>query len=126
MLQVFEDARKAVREDRDLIDCRDRAYEISRTAEQLYGDGKNAMDVAVIRRAELQAAATDRMSTSAHRLNILAALFFPIATLGAIFGTTLTEDWPLSESVIPFALFVAVGLSAGLILAAFITRAATS
>lgn len=122
MLQVFEEARKAIREDRDLIDCRDRAYELSRTAEQLYADAKNSMDVAVIRRAEQQAAASERMALGAHRLNVLAALFFPVATLGAVFGTSLTEEWWMSYSVLPFTAFVAVGLLSGIVLALFITR----
>ncbi len=65
-----------------MIDHRDRAYELSRQAELLYDDAKNSMDVAVVRRAEEQARASHQMTSSAHRLNIMAALFFPFATLG--------------------------------------------
>lgn len=122
MQQVFEEARAAVPEDREMIDCRDRAYEISRTAELLYSDAKNAMDVAVVRRAEEQAESSHRMAQASHRLNVLLAMFFPIATLAAMFSTVFTEGWNLSESPIPFALFVGVGLVAGLILTLFITR----
>lgn len=122
MLQVFEEARKAVPGDRDLIDCRDRAYEISRTAELLYSDAKNAMDVAVVRRAEQQAEASDRMSLASHRLNVLLAMFFPIATLAAMFSTVFTEGWQMSDSPVPFLLFIGVGLLSGLVLTLFITR----
>lgn len=122
MLQAFEEARKAVQDDRDLIDARDQAYEIARTAELLYNDAKNSMDVAVVRRAEQQAAASDRMELAAHRLNVLAALFFPIATLGAVFGTTLTEGWSISRSIVPFAIFLGVGLLSGIIMAVLVTR----
>ncbi|QDV15104.1 hypothetical protein CA51_50160 [Rosistilla oblonga] len=122
MLQVLEEARKEVPQDRDLIECRDRAYEISRTAELLYGDAKNAMDVAVVRRAEQQAEASDRMARASHRLNVLLAMFFPIATLAAMFSTVFTEGWRLSDSPLPFVMFVGVGLLSGLLLTLFITR----
>jgi hypothetical protein len=122
MLDVLEEARKAKPEDRSLIDLRDRGYELARWAELLYDDAKNAMDVAVVKRAEEQAAASHRMLVSAHRLNLLAALFFPFGTLGAIFGTTLTDNWSWSRSVQAFAAFLIVGLISGLMLAAFISR----
>ncbi len=89
-----------------LIEQRDRAYEVARRCELLYDDAKNGMDVAVIRRAEEQAAAAHEMTLAAHRLNKLAAAFFPIATLGAIFGTTLTDNWSWSRTAGPFALFL--------------------
>ncbi len=88
----------------------------------MYDDAKNSMDVAVVRRAEEQAAASHRMLVSAHRLNVLAALFFPFATLGAIFGTTLTDNWSWSHSPFPFAFFIGFGLLFGALLAAFISR----
>ncbi len=122
LLETLEEARKAVPSDRSLIDHRDRAYELSRWADLMYDDAKNSMDVAVVRRAEEQASASHRMLVSAHRLNVLAALFFPFATLGAIFGTTLTDNWSWSHSSAPFALFLLVGLLCGAMLAAFISR----
>lgn len=122
LLETLEEARKAVPSDRSLIDHRDRAYELSRWSDLMYDDAKNSMDVAVVRRAEEQAASSHRMMVSAHRLNVLAALFFPFATLGAIFGTTLTDNWSWSHSALPFVLFLMGGLVCGLILAVFISR----
>jgi len=122
MSNVLAEARQAVPDDRPLIDQRDRAYELARWAELLYDDAKNSMDVAVVKRAEEQAAASHRMLVTAHRLNILAALFFPFGTLGAIFGTTLTDNWQWSHSILPFVGFLMVGLVAGLLLAASIAR----
>lgn len=124
LLETLEEARKAVPSDRSLIDHRDRAYELSRWSDLMYDDAKNSMDVAVVRRAEEQASSSHRMLVSAHRLNVLAALFFPFATLGAIFGTTLTDNWNWSHSAGPFALFLLVGLICGPLLAAFISREA--
>ncbi len=121
-LEVLEEARKSLPTDRNMIDHRDRAYELSRQAELLYDDAKNSMDVAVVRRAEEQARASHQMTSSAHRLNIMAALFFPFATLGAVFGTTLTDNWSWSQSMLPFLLFLLLGLATGAVLAVFVSR----
>ncbi len=122
LLDALEEARKALPKERQLIDHRDRAYDLSRQAELLYEDAKNSMDVAVIRRADEQANATHQMTIAAHRLNMLAAVFFPFATLGAIFGTTLTDNWSWSQSPLPFILFLIIGLLVGLALSLFIVR----
>ncbi len=124
LMETLEEARKALPEERTLIDHRDRAYDLSRQAELLYEDAKNSMDVAVIRRADEQASSTHQMTVAAHRLNMLAAMFFPFATLGAIFGTTLTDNWSWSHSALPFILFLMTGLLIGLTLAQFIARPA--
>jgi hypothetical protein len=62
------------------------------------------------------------MMLAAHRLNILAALFFPFAILGSILGTTLTDNWTWSHSAIPFVLYVVAGSVIGLLLTRFISR----
>lgn len=124
LYDVLQEARKAAPERRELIDLRDRAYEASRNAELLFQDAKNAMDVAVVRRAEEQALSSHKMGVSAHRLNTMAAIFFPLATLGTIFGTSFTENWTWSKSPFPFILFLIAGLLAGIILAIFVNRPA--
>jgi len=125
LLETLEEARKALPEERPLIDHRDRAYDLSRQAELLYEDAKNSMDVAIIRRADEQANSTHQMTVAAHRLNMLAAMFFPFATLGAIFGTTLTDNWSWSHSVLPFVLFLIAGLLIGVVLAGIIAKPAS-
>ncbi len=122
LLETLEDARKSLPDERSLIDHRDRAYDLSRQAELLYEDAKNSMDVAVIRRADQNANSTHRMTIASHRLNMLAAMFFPFATVGAIFGTTLTDNWSWSNSALPFVFFLITGLLIGLVLAMFIAR----
>lgn len=122
LLDTLEEARKALPEERTLIDHRDRAYDLSRQAELLYEDAKNSMEVAIIRRADEQASSTHQMTVAAHRLNMLAAMFFPFATLGAIFGTTLTDNWSWSHSALPFVLFLITGLLIGIVLAGVIAK----
>ena len=122
LLETLEEARKAIPDDRALIDHRDRAYDLSRQADLLYESAKNALDVAVVRRADEQAQTSQKMMLAAHRLNILAALFFPFATLGAVFGTTLTDNWTWAHSAIPFLLYILVGGLTGLLLTRFVSR----
>ena len=121
-LEALEEARKAVPDARELIDHRDRAYELARQADLLYEDAKNSMDVAIVRRADEQAHSAHKMMVATHRLNMLAALFFPFATLGAIFGTTLTDNWSWSQSPAPFFLFVLISLLGGTVLTLFVTQ----
>jgi Mg2+ and Co2+ transporter CorA len=124
LLAALEDARKAFPKERSIIDHRDKAYELTRQAELLYEDAKNSMEVALIRRADEQTAATHQMTVAAHRLNMLVAIFFPMATLGSIFGTTLTDNWTWSKSPIGFFVFLVVGFLCGLGLIYFVSRPA--
>ena len=86
LYRVLQEARKLCPEYRDIIDARDRAYSVERSADLLFNATRNALDFTVAKQAEQQASASHRMATAAHRLNILAAVFFPIITLTAIFG----------------------------------------
>lgn len=121
LLATLEEARKAFPKERSLIDHRDKAYDISRQVDLLYEDSKNAMQVTLIRRADEQTAVTHRMAVAAHRLNLLAAVFLPLATLGAIFGTTLTDNWSWSETPTGFVCFLGVGIATGLFLVRFVS-----
>jgi hypothetical protein len=120
--QVLQDARKAVPDDHDLIDFRDQAYDVERNAELLYTDARNGLEYALARRAEDQAAAAHEMSVASHRLNVLAAFFFPIATLSAVFGVNLRHGWENVPPPGPFLIMLAAGLACGFILKGFITR----
>ena len=93
----------------------------------MISDARNALQFATARKAEEQAAASHQMALSAHRLNILAAFFFPIAALTAIFGTNLTH--PLERYLPPPYAFLAVigtGVVLGLILAGYFIRMSLS
>lgn len=120
--QVLQEARQALPEARDMINFRDRAYEIERTAELLYSETKNGLDFAVAKQAEEQAKASHRMSVSAHRLNVLAAFFFPLATLSAIFGVNLLHGFEEMPPPIPFLILLGAGLLSGIVLTMFVTR----
>lgn len=125
MHQVLQEARKACPAYRELINLRDRAYDTQRTAELLYEGAKNGLDFAVAQRAEEQAQASHRMSVSAHRLNLLASFFFPIATLSAIFGVNLQHGWEDVPAPVPFLVVIGLGLVLGAILTSFVTKKPT-
>ena len=106
--------------DRDIIVFRDRAVEIERAAALVYEDAKNGMDFAIARETEEQSQSSQRMAISAHRLNVLAAFFFPLATLGAIFGMNLKIGLEEEVFPIPFLIVLVFGLIAGLVIKSFI------
>ena len=110
---VLQEAREKISGDRDLINARDRAYELERNAELLVSDVRNALDFATARKTEEQAAAAHRMAVSGHQLNMLVAFFFPIAALTSVFGTNLSH--PLEQYLPPPYAFLSV-IGAGLIL----------
>ena len=123
---VLQEARETCPDIRELINLRDRAYGIERSAELLLAEVKNALDVAVAKRAEEQAATSHRMSVSAHRLNMLAAFFFPIASLMAIFGANLRHGWEDTWPPIPMLVVIALGLALGGILTVFVSKRPSS
>jgi hypothetical protein len=119
---VFQEARKECPEDREIINFRDRAYEIERNAELLYSETKHSLDYAVAKRAEEQAESSRHMAVAAHRLNLLAAFFFPIATLSSIFATSLRHGLEDYLPPLPLLAMVGIGLLAGCILTGFVAR----
>lgn len=124
---VLQSAREAVGDDRRLITARDKAYELARRAELLYEDSKNGLDFAVALRAEQNAEHSRQMAVAAHRLNLLVAFFFPIATLMAIFGANLGNGlarYDAHLAPLPLLGIIAFALVCGAILTWFVTRPA--
>lgn len=118
---VMQEARKSISNDRDLINLRDRAYEIERRTEILYAGCQNGLEYAIARKAEEQAEASARMAKSAHRLNLLAAFFFPFATIAGVFGMNVKSGLEDSPAPQTFLLMLGIGLVAGIFLTTFIT-----
>lgn len=120
--QVLQEARRLEPGDRNIINLRDQCYDLSRTAELLYDATKNAMEMAQTRRAEEQAAASMEMAASAHRLNWLVALFFPLATLTGVFGMQLATGLESYAKPWPMVAVCIVGLVFGVILSSLVIR----
>ena len=120
LYDVLQEARKEVPDDRQLLNARDRAYDLDRNVELLLDNARNGLEFMIARRAEQQAVEAHKMAVSAHRLNLLVAFFFPIATLAAVMGTNLRHGFEEVHSPFPFVGMLAIGLVAGIILRGFL------
>ena len=120
LYDVLQESRKEVPDDRQLLNARDRAYDLDRNVELLLDNARNGLEFMIARRAEQQAEEAHKMAVSAHRLNLLVAFFFPIATLAAVMGTNLRHGYEEIHSPFPFVGMLAIGLFAGIILRGFL------
>jgi hypothetical protein len=120
LYDVLQESRKEVPDDRQLLNARDRAYDLDRNVELLLDNARNGLEFMIARRAEQQAVEAHKMAVSAHRLNLLVAFFFPIATLAAVMGTNLRHGYEEIHSPFPFVGMLAIGLVAGIILRGFL------
>lgn len=115
---ALQEARELVPDDRDVISLRDLAGTIDRTAEVLHHDAKNGLDFVVARSAEDQSRRTYEMTVASHRLNVLAAIFFPLATMATLFGMNIPHG--LSETTGTFWGVLLVGILLGVFLASWV------
>lgn len=86
---ALQSAREQVREDRLVLALRDQAVEVARGLELLLADARLSLDYRLARSAEDQAQAALQFSRAQHKLNIVAALTFPLMALAAVFGMNL-------------------------------------
>lgn len=122
---TLQKAREAVPEDRGLIMLRDASYAMARRVELLASDTRHALDYRIAMRAEEQAANSEKMAASAHRLNLLVAFFFPLATIAGVFGMNLynpLEDLSKQAGAEVLIGTLVVGLVLGLVLTTFVTQ----
>ena len=87
------------------------------------GETQHSLDFILARRVDEQAQSGRRAAASAYRLNLLAAFFFPLATLSAIFGTTFRHGWEEAPPPLPLLLLVGTGLLGGILLMGFVRQA---
>ena len=119
LLVVMEEARDARPDMLRLIVLRDMAVDIERGMELLAHDAKNGMDFALAEAGEAQAQEAREATLEARRLNRMAAVFFPLATLTGIFGM----NEPESIMAMPgFWLIISLGVGIGALLGLSIRR----
>lgn len=122
---TLQAAREAVPQDRDLIDLRDRAYEIERTLDLIATEAKHAIDHRIAMQAEEESRLSLRGLEVANRLNTLAAIFFPLTALASILGMNLRSG--LEESPVwLFWLVLAAGVVFGIALSLWAMRGVTA
>jgi hypothetical protein len=120
---TLQEARELVREDRDLIVCRDLSYAAERAAELLQSDVQNGLQCAVAKRAEEQAESSHKMAVASHRLNLLAAFFLPLATIASVFGMNLPTGFAEKYAPWHFWATVGIGIVFGFLLGAWMQQA---
>lgn len=114
---ALQQARELCPKDRDLIGIRDRAGELERAAELAQHDAQASLDFQVAFHQEQESQRSYEMAVATHRLNLLVALFFPIATLSSIFGMNMAHGFEHAPAPVTFYAVIAVSLLAGVILA---------
>jgi len=106
MHQAIQTAREAIKGDSFLIEMRDQAYEVERNLDLLLEDVRNAIQHRTARKAEEQARLSEQALHASHRLNILAALFFPLTAIASLFGMNLAHGLNQERPVIFWLVFV--------------------
>ncbi|CAN5914392.1 hypothetical protein BH11VER1_BH11VER1_25960 [soil metagenome] len=118
--RAMQQAREMMKSERDLINFRDQAASVERTAEILLQDAQFGLNFIVAKQAESQAANAQKMAATGHRLNLLAALFFPLTALASVFGMEIHSG--LSDTTGNFWLILGAGIFMGLITCAAIGK----
>ena len=113
--ETLQKARQELPEEDRLIDYRDRAANLERTAELLLQDANLGLNFTVARRTEEEADA-------ARRLNLLAAIFLPMSTLAALFSMRMSSGTGIEDHRWGFWEIVVAGLLIGLCLAIMLGR----
>ena len=114
---TLQAAREGIPGDRDIIDLRDWAYDLERTLDLVYENAKNAVDYRIAQRAEQQTQLSLESVKVGHRLNLLAAIFFPLTAISCVFGMNLTNGLENSPTFLFWFVFLV-----GLILGLFVQR----
>lgn len=123
MHAAIQAAREAVTEDSFLVELRNQAYEVERNLELLLEDTRNEIQLRMARQAEEQSSLSAAALQASHRLNILAALFFPLTAVASLFGMNLLHGLD-QHSVRVFWAVAGICLVLGIFLNAWVTRRA--
>ncbi len=114
MHTALQQARDSLPNDYDLISYRDDAYTAERTAELLVTDTRDRMDLHQARKTEEMNRSSHSMAQAGHRLNTLAAVFLPMATLASLLGMNLPHGFENWSPPLPFFLAIALGAALGI------------
>jgi hypothetical protein len=86
---ALQEARDAAKDDHDLISVRDAASDVARAFELLHAHAREGLEYTAAKHAQHQGRNAEHMLASAHRLNLIAALFLPMTAIATIFGMNL-------------------------------------
>jgi hypothetical protein len=92
MAEVLQATRQALADETRMINMRDQAVDLERGIELIAADAKAGMEFTMAESASQHALSAEAASQEARRLNRLAAFFFPLATLVAVFGMSSPNE----------------------------------
>ncbi len=118
---ALQAARDAEKQDRFLIGMRDESYDISRAFDLLTSDAKLKLDYFIAKHSEEQAAQAQQMTSAQHRLNVLAAITFPIMALATVLGMNLRHGLE-NRSPLYFTVILISGVVIGLFVKRWVSR----
>lgn len=124
MHTALQSARDQVKGDPFIIAMRDAAYELSRNYELLFSDAKIALDFRMAQNAERQSVQAQAMAAAQHKLNLLAAITFPLMAVATLFGMNLAHGYE-RESPVVFWLVLGIGVIIGIYTQKWVTRKKT-
>ena len=118
---AVQSARQHVAGDTFLIAMRDWSYDLARQVELLFSEAKMALDCRLAEAGEREAAETRKMTLAQHKLNVLAAITFPLLSVATIFGMNFDHGMGDNGGKIFWAILV-VGLVIGLLTKNWVTK----
>ena len=75
--------------DKFIIEVRDESGDLQRNFELLMDEAKMALDFRIAQNAEAQISQAKQMAKAQHKLNLMAAITFPMMALASVFGMNL-------------------------------------
>jgi hypothetical protein len=121
LAHALQAARDCAKGDKLLINMRDESYELSRAFELLLSDAKLKLDYRMARNAEAHVEKVDELAAAQHRLNVLAALTFPVMALATVLGMNITHGLE-NRSPLWFVAVLAAGIALGSFVKGWVAR----
>ena len=88
---AMQSARETVPDDRLLLEMRDEASDVFRNYELLSEETRLALDYRIAKNAESQISESRKMAKAQHKLNLMAAITFPMMAFASLFGMNLVS-----------------------------------
>ncbi|NQZ05771.1 MAG: hypothetical protein HRT35_01290 [Algicola sp.] len=86
---AMQSARETVPDDRLLLEMRDEASDVFRNYELLSEETRLALDYRIAKNVESQISESRKMAKAQHKLNLMAAITFPMMAFASLFGMNL-------------------------------------
>jgi Mg2+ and Co2+ transporter CorA len=111
MHKAMQEAREGV-DDKEIISMRDLTNDLERATELVVADAKNALEYTEAKAAAEQAVFAKKTVDAQHRLNLLAALFFPVTAVASVLGTEMSTGFEKAGPAV-FWVIIAASIALG-------------